>query len=143
MAFGGFSQEGSAPMAEINVIPLVDIMLVLLVIFIITAPVLTHAVKVDLPQAEGQPAPDEFDAVTLTIDADGALHWNDQPLPNELLDQWLRREVAGNAQFTLHLRADRAVPYDRVAQVLATSRNVGVSRIGFVMEPGGPAESSE
>ncbi len=135
MAFGSFNQDGGAPMAEINVIPLVDIMLVLLVIFIITAPVLTHAVKVDLPKAQGSPTAEEVNAVTLAIDAQGALYWNDQPLPPELLPEWLEREVVADPGFTLRLRADREAAYDHVARAMAAGRQAGVARIGFVMEP--------
>src|SRR5262245_62980340 len=107
MAFGGFDKgSGPAPMAEINMIPLIDVMLVLLVIFIITAPLLTHAVKVDLPRAASQPNITKPDNVQLAIDAGGRVYWN-----GEVLDRsgWRSRmDAAGQQkpQPEVHIRAD-------------------------------------
>ena len=138
MAFGGFNQDGGADMAEINVIPLVDIMLVLLVIFIITAPVITHSVKVDLPRAshERHEAPPE--AITLSLDAEGALYWDQEPLAAEALPARLARAVAERPDLELHLRADQHTPYERLARLLTQARAAGVLRIGFITEPEGP-----
>jgi biopolymer transport protein ExbD len=123
------------PMAEINMIPLIDVMLVLLVIFIITAPLLTHAVKVDLPKASSAPNITKPDNVQLAIDAEGRVYWN-----GEVLDRsgWrLRMEAAAGLkpQPEIHLRADGAVPYRKVAEVLADATRSGVTRIGFVSDP--------
>src|SRR3954462_9150823 len=112
MAFGGFRQEGQpAAMAEINMIPLIDVMLVLLVIFIITAPLLTHAVKVDLPRASSRPNQTKPDNVQLGIDAAGLVYWN-----GEMLDRpaWRSRMQAAGALRPapeIHIRADGSVAY--------------------------------
>lgn len=137
MAFGGFSRDDSSDMAEINVIPLVDIMLVLLVIFIITAPVITHAVKVDLPRASHEVNRIDLETVTLSIDGRGGLHWNNEAVSVEQFEARLARDVARNPDMELHLRADQTTPYERVAWVLTRARAAGVVRIGFVTQPEG------
>jgi len=136
MAFGGFGRDGgTAPMSEINMIPLIDVMLVLLVIFIITAPLLTHAVKVDLPKASSAANITKPDNVQLGIDAGGIVYWN-----GEVLDRsgWRSRMDAAAAQRPqpeVHIRADGAVAYRRVAQVMSDAAKAGLSRIGFVTDP--------
>lgn len=135
MAFGGLGGGREEPMAEMNVIPLVDIMLVLLVIFIITAPVLTHAVKVDMPQASSTPNETTPDTITLAIDAAGRLYWNDAPMEYDALQDRLANVARIDAEAEVHLRAEKTTPYDNVARVLAAGRNAGISRLGFVMEP--------
>ncbi|WP_018233972.1 ExbD/TolR family protein [Thioalkalivibrio thiocyanodenitrificans] len=137
MAFGGFSRDSGGDMAEINVIPLVDIMLVLLVIFIITAPVMTHAVNVDLPRASHEVNHVTLETVTLSIDAQGGLYWDNDPVPVDRLEARLARAVAGNPDLELHLRADQATAYERVAWVLTRARSAGVVRIGFITQPEG------
>src|SRR5476651_1433111 len=136
MAFGGFSKGGdSAPMAEINMIPLIDVMLVLLVIFIITAPLLTHAVKVDLPKASSQPNLTKPDNVQLAIDAEGRVYWNGAVLDRAA---WRARMGAAAAQKPVpevHIRADGAVAYGKVAEVMADAAKAGLTRIGFVSDP--------
>ena len=136
MAFGGFDKgSGNAPMAEINMIPLIDVMLVLLVIFIITAPLLTHAVKVDLPKASSQANQTKPDNIQLAIDRSGTVFWN-----GEIVDaaQWRERMAAAarlEPQPEVHLRADGEVAYRRVAQVMSDAAKVGLTRIGFVTDP--------
>ena len=136
MAFGGFDKGGgSAPMAEINMIPLIDVMLVLLVIFIITAPLLTHAVKVDLPKASSQVNQTKPDNIQLAIDHSGTVFWN-----GEIVDaaQWRERMAAAakiQPQPEVHLRADGDVAYRRVAQEMSDAAKVGLTRIGFVTDP--------
>jgi biopolymer transport protein ExbD len=136
MAFGGFNRDGNAaPMAEINMIPLIDVMLVLLVIFIITAPLLTHAVKVELPKVSSRPNVTKPDNVQLAIDAAGRVYWN-----GEVLDRsgWRSRMDAAaglKPQPEVHLRADGAVPYRKVAEVMADAAKAGLTRIGFVSDP--------
>ena len=136
MAFGGFRQtHASAPMAEINMVPLIDVMLVLLVIFIITAPLLTNAVRLDLPKASSQPNPTAPDHVALSITADGALFWNGERVERPELQRRLAAAASRQPQPELHLHADRSTPYQAIAEVMADSSNAGVARMGFVSEP--------
>ena len=136
MAFGGFRQPGGAtPMAEINMIPLIDVMLVLLVIFIITAPLFTHAVKLDLPKASSQPNPTKPDHISLSIDAAGTLFWNGEHVERVALRERLAQASQRSPQPEVHLRADRATRYQAIAEVMADSASAGMSRIGFVSEP--------
>jgi biopolymer transport protein TolR len=127
---------GSAPMADINMTPLIDVMLVLLVIFIITAPLMVGAVKVDLPKASG-PALTAAAAPSLAvaIDKDGTVFLRDQALAGDLLEQALRAAATQNPDTELQLRADSAVPYGRVAEFMALAQRAGLSRIGFVTQP--------
>jgi biopolymer transport protein ExbD len=136
MAFGDFKQ-GAQPvaMAEINMIPLIDVMLVLLVIFIITAPLLTHAVKLDLPKASSQPNLTRPDHITLSIDAGGALYWNGEHVGREQLRERLAAASAQRPQPEVHLRADRASRYQSIAEVMSDAAAAGIGRIGFVSEP--------
>jgi len=141
MSFGGFErgQAPSQPMAEINVTPLVDVMLVLLVIFIITAPLLASAIKLDLPDVKSAPAAGRADAIRLAIDADGHFFWNEQRLQNDgELATRLAEAAKAQPQPELHLRADKATRYERLAQLMAAAQDAGLTRIGFVTEP--PAE---
>jgi biopolymer transport protein ExbD len=136
MAFGGFKQGNApAPMAEINMIPLIDVMLVLLVIFIITAPLLTHAVKLDLPQASSQPNLTKPEHVSLSIDAEGALYWNGERVERVALRERLATAAAQRPQPEIHLRADRAARYQPIAEAMADAANARIARIGFVSEP--------
>jgi biopolymer transport protein ExbD len=136
MAFGGFNKGGSAaPMAEINMIPLIDVMLVLLVIFIITAPLLTHAVKLDLPKAASTPNLTKPDNIQLAIDAESKLYWNGEVVDRATLRERLDAAAKQDPQPELHLRADQATQYRAVAEVLADSARVGLTRIGFVSDP--------
>ena len=134
MAFGSF-EEGSAgqPMAEINTTPLVDVMLVLLVIFIITAPLFHQAVPIDLPQVSATKIEDKPEVIQLAVDAEGLLFWNGEAIHRDALDD--RLAAAAARQPELHLRADRAVRYDKVADVLAAAQQAGVVKIAFVTEP--------
>jgi biopolymer transport protein ExbD len=136
MAFGSFNRGGEgAPMAEINMIPLIDVMLVLLVIFIITAPLLTHAVKVDLPKASSQPNITKPDNVQLAIDAVGRVYWNGEALDRSGWRSRMDAAAGLNPQPEVHIRADGAVPYRNVAGVMADAAKSGLTRIGFVSDP--------
>ncbi|MGB5147719.1 MAG: biopolymer transporter ExbD [Porticoccaceae bacterium] len=135
MAFGDGIGQSQRSSADINIVPLVDVILVLLVIFIVTAPLITQAVKVDLPDAESQPAEPLEKPVVVTIEADGRLHWAGSPLTLAELEQ-RARGLAARPGAELHIEADRAVAYDAVAQVLAAAARAGVERIGFVTDPG-------
>jgi len=137
MSFGGFEQRGAQqPMSEINTTPLVDVMLVLLVIFIITAPLLTHAIKLDLPNAQAPAGAEKPETITLSIDASGALFWNDEPLTEaSRLPERLAAAAARKPQPELHLRADRETRYQRIAEVMASAQQAGIAKIGFVTDP--------
>ena len=136
MAFGGFSREGNAaPMAEINMIPLIDVMLVLLVIFIITAPLLTHAVKVDLPKASSSPNLTKPDNIQLAVDADGWIFWNGERLERSDARARMAAAAALKPRPELHIRADGSVAYRKVAEVMSDAAKAGLTRIGFVTSP--------
>ena len=136
MSPGFFEQDDEhKPMAEINMIPLIDVMLVLLVIFIITAPLLTHSVKVDLPKASSNPNITKPDNVQLAINAEGLVYWNGEVVDRPGLRA--RMDAASNLkpQPEIHIRADGAVAYRKVAEVIADSAKAGLTRIGFISDP--------
>jgi len=136
MAFGGFNEnQHQAPMAEINVTPMVDVMLVLLVIFIITAPLFTHAIKLELPNAPSQAAPEKPETITLAINAEGKLFWNNAPITREELSQRIATASGKKPQPELQLRADKATRYEVIAQVMSAAQNGGMTKIGFVTDP--------
>ena len=137
MAFGSFNKAGeSAPMAEINMIPLIDVMLVLLVIFIITAPLLTHAVKIDLPKASSQPNITQPENIQLAIKSSGEVYWNGVAIDKASLAARMATAARLDPQPEVHLRADRATEYQRVAEVMSAAARAGLTKIGFVTEPG-------
>ena len=136
MAFGSFDRSGgNAPMAEINMIPLIDVMLVLLVIFIITAPLLTHAVKIDLPKASSQPNLTKPEHIQIAIDSSSALFWNGEKLDRAAMRSRLAAASRQAPQPEIHLSADKATPYQAVAEVMADAAKSGMTRIGFVSNP--------
>jgi biopolymer transport protein TolR len=135
MAFGRLeSRKPDAPMSEINVTPMVDVMLVLLVIFILTAPLMTSAIRLNLPQSEGGESGGSPQAVTLVVDAQGALFLNDQPITQDALRQRLSDSAKRNPNTELELRADQSVPYGRVVEAMGLAQKAGLSRIGFVAQ---------
>ena len=137
MAMGSFDSRRSAgPVAEMNVVPLVDVMLVLLVIFIITAPLLTHSVKIDLPKASSAANITQPDHIEFGIRAGGALFWNGEPVTLEALQARFAAEARKQPQPELHIRADRHAEYDSVAKVMSAAAKAGLTRIGFVTDPG-------
>ncbi len=136
MAFASFdAQKGNAPMAEINMVPLIDVMLVLLVIFIVTAPLLSHSIKLDLPKASAQVLSTPPAKVDVSIDANAVRYWNGTAISREDLAARLMQEGAKPVQPELHLRADQRVPYRAVAETLADASKAGLSKIGFVTDP--------
>ncbi|WP_085314460.1 ExbD/TolR family protein [Derxia lacustris] len=141
MAFDGFSprREPRAPIADINTTPLVDVMLVLLVVFIVAAPLLGAAIRLDLPSAGGTQAVAAGTRVTVAIEADGAAHWDADPLPidDEELARRLKSAAAARPSPQLLINADRAVRYERVAIVLGMARAAGLEQVGFVALPDG------
>ena len=136
MAFGGFNDNGhQAPMAEINVTPMVDVMLVLLVIFIITAPLFTHAVKLELPTASSAPAPEKPESITLSINAEGKLFWNNAAVNLDELGTRFATAAQKKPQPELQLRADKSTRYEVIAQVMSAAQTNGMTKIGFVTNP--------
>lgn len=138
MAFGGFEQNkaGTHTVAEINMIPLIDVMLVLLVIFMITAPLMTHSVKIDLPKASSEVQQPDKEAINLSIDTTGQLFWNEETVTRELLTQRLNDLFQERGELAeLHIRADKEVPYHFVAETLADASKIGITKMGFVSEP--------
>ena len=153
MAFASFdNRRGAAPMAEINMVPLIDVMLVLLVIFIVTAPLLTHAVKLDLPRASSSAQVPKPNKIEFAIDAAGKRFYNGEPVSREQAAQRFTQAVAASTPAVaggagasasaepqpppeLHLRADQTVAYRLVAETLADAGTAGLTRIGFVSEP--------
>ena len=135
MAFGEFARGGNAPLSEINMVPLIDVMLVLLVIFIVTAPLLTHAVKIDLPRASSEVNPTQRENVQLAISADGEVHWNGELLPRSALEPRFAEAARAALQPELHIRADRKAEYGNVAEVMSMAARAGLTRIGFVTDP--------
>ncbi len=136
MAFGSFSQEGrGAPMSEINMVPLIDVMLVLLIVFMITAPLLTHAVKIDLPTAASAANNEKPETVTLAVDDAGVLYWNDRRIEDAELATRLAEAAAKPVQPELHLRADRETRYQKLAEIMSAARQAGIQKMGFVTVP--------
>ena len=136
MAFGRLERtKGEPPMSEINVTPLVDVMLVLVVIFIITAPLLASSIRLDLPKAEGAQPGDAPRFVTLVVDKAGQLFLNDKPVAAPQLAEQLAATAKQNPETEIQLRADQGVPYGKVVEVMGIAHKAGLSRIGFVAEP--------
>ena len=137
MAFGT-QDDTDDVMNEINMTPLVDVMLVLLIIFIITVPVMKHSVNVDLPRATSTPQDAKPDTIRLSVDAQGRYFWNETPITEEDLLPRLQAEARREPQPELHLRGDRDARYERVALALAAAQRSGLRKIGFVTEPKAP-----
>lgn len=135
MAFSTGS-GGGGPMAEINVTPLVDVMLVLLIIFMITTPLMTHKVKVDLPRTtlEVRPEP-PLQPITLAIKESGDIYWNDQPINRQLLDSQLAIEAQKVPQPQVDIRADAPTRYKIIQEVVKMAKEKGIRKIGFVATP--------
>ena len=131
----GTQDDSDQMLSEINMIPFIDVMLVLLIIFIITVPVIKHAVNVELPQASNQKLLDKPENVRLTVDAEGAYYWNDIKVGDSDLQQRLSAAASQEPQPELHIRGDKAVRYERVALAMAAAQRAGVRKIGFVTEP--------
>ena len=136
MAFGSFNDGDSRPLqSDINMVPLIDVMLVLLIVFMITAPLLTHSVKIDLPQASSQPTQEKPQTVSLSINADGQLFWNNELIDSATLPARLTVAAAQTPQPELQLRADRDTRYQQLAEVMSQARAAGIEKMGFITQP--------
>ncbi len=134
MAFGTQDAPDEV-MNEINMTPLVDVMLVLLIIFIITIPVMKHAVTIDLPRATNLQQDQKPETVRLSVDAAGSYFWNENRVEDAALSELLKAQAAKNPQPDLHIRGDKNARYERVAQAMAAAQQAGVKKIGFITEP--------
>ena len=130
MSIGGGGED--EPMMEMNMTPLIDVLLVLLVMFIITIPVMTHAVKLDMPRPTNAAKLSDPVVIKLEIDFDGTVLWNGSPVTVDSLDGYFRREAANDPQPELHIRPNKRASYDVVARVLAAAQRNGLLKIGFV-----------
>ncbi|ASL42914.1 Biopolymer transport protein ExbD [Burkholderia sp. AD24] len=136
MAMSPFaSDDDDGLMNEINMTPLVDVMLVLLIVFMVTIPVIRHAVKIDLPHASSQKEDTKPAQVTVAIDADGNVLWDDQKVDEAALSTKIAQAAQADPQPELHLDADRKVPYEKVAEVMSAAQAGGLTKIGFVTQP--------
>lgn len=137
MAFGSFdSKNGGQTMSEINMVPLIDVMLVLLVIFIITAPLLSHSIKINVPQVSAEPVEQEPVVIDLAVNEVGQLFWNEQPVLLEELTPRLKQEASQEPQPQLRIRADLDTRYEVLAEIMGSARASGLKRVGFVTRPG-------
>jgi biopolymer transport protein ExbD len=135
MAFGNGLEANDDVVSDINMVPLIDVMLVLLIIFILTVPVMTHTVKLDLPRASNTPNAVKPETVNLSVDADGAVFWNEDKVAEAELDQRLATAAQQSPQPEVHIRGDRKVAYEHVASVMAAVQRSGLLKLGFVTEP--------
>jgi len=135
MAFGGGFDSDNEVMSEINMTPLVDVMLVLLIIFIITVPVLTHSVKVDLPRVSNEKQEIKPQTVTLTVKADGSVFWDDAAIDATALELKLSEQAQKQPQPEVHIRGDKAAPYEHVLKTMAAVQQSGLLKLGFISEP--------
>ncbi|WP_414451396.1 ExbD/TolR family protein [Burkholderia sp. 22PA0099] len=131
-SFGDDDDDGL--MNEINMTPLVDVMLVLLIIFLVTLPAIHHAVKIDLPHASSQKVEEKPKTIDLAIQADGTVTWNDQPVSTTELDAKIAEAAKVDPQPELHIRADHKIAYENVAQVMSAAQAGGLTKLGFVTE---------
>ena len=122
-------------LSEINMTPLVDVMLVLLIIFIITVPVLTHSVNIDLPRASNQPNVVKPQTITISVTQDGQVYWNELLVDKQQLSLKLQQVAAQQPQAEVHIRGDKKVDYEYVMQVMAEAQRNGVQKLGFITEP--------
>jgi biopolymer transport protein ExbD/biopolymer transport protein TolR len=140
MAFGRLERVNRpAPMSDINMTPLIDVMLVLLVIFMITAPLMTSSLKLDLPKADGAKPNDTPQFVSVAIDPQGKLYFGEEALEAPAFAQRIAETARNNPRTEVQLRADTTVPYGRVAELIDMVQKAGLNRIGFVTAPGGAA----
>jgi biopolymer transport protein ExbD len=133
---GGGAPDEEKPMSEINTTPLVDVMLVLLILFLITIPVITQSVKVDLPQAANIPTQTKPENINIAVDAEGNVFWNTAQLPNqEALLERIKQVAVLDPQPEIHVRGDRNTAYEHIGRVIVTCQRGGIQKVGFITEP--------
>ena len=135
MAFGRAPENHDEVLSEINVTPFVDVMLVLLVVLILAVPVLTHAVKLDLPQAQAQPDSSQTDAITIVVTRDGILFWENDALPEEIFEKRLQSLAQQKIQPEIRIRGDRQAEYGHIIRVMAAAQRAGIRKVGFITRP--------
>ena len=132
----GIPDQEEKPMSEINTTPLVDVMLVLLILFLITIPVITQSVKVDLPKAANIPTQTKPENINIAVDRDGNIFWNTAMVPNqEALLERIKQIAVMDPQPEVHVRGDRATPYEYVGRVIVICQRGGIQKVGFITEP--------
>ena len=135
MSIGGLEDEDK-PMSEINTTPLVDVMLVLLILFLITIPVITQSVKVDLPKAANIPTQTKPENINIAVDAEGNVFWNTALVPNqEALLERIKQVAVMDPQPEIHLRGDRGTAYEHIGRVMVACQRGGIMKVGFITEP--------
>lgn len=137
MSFGSFdSNKGSSTtLSEINMVPLIDVMLVLLVIFMITAPLLSHSIQINLPQASSAPVKQDPVIIDVAIDSQGAMFWNEEPISPAALEARFFSQAQLDPQPELRIRADLNTRYEVLAQIMGSAKNAGLTRLGFITRP--------
>jgi biopolymer transport protein ExbD len=135
MAMGSLGDSEDEFNPEINTTPLVDVMLVLLIIFMITIPVMNHAVKIDLPRATNEPNETKPENINLSVDEDGAFWWNMEQISQEDLQARINIAARQDPQPEIHIRGARTVQYEKVAQIMAAVQRAGLRKIGFPLDP--------
>ncbi len=135
MAMGSLSDTDDDFNPEINTTPLVDVMLVLLIIFIITIPVINHSVKIDLPRATNQRDEIKPENINLSIDAQGLMYWNTEIIDAEQMNARIAEASKKTPQPELHIRAERTTQYEKIVEIMAAAQSGGLSKIGFVTDP--------
>jgi biopolymer transport protein ExbD len=141
MSFGSFDSGASRPMVEINTTPLVDVMLVLLIIFLVTAPLMTQSIPLDLPQTKAQTVDDKARTIRLSLDREGQLYWDDTPFDGEgenrlqTLESRLLAMAASERDLEVRLSADRDSRYQQIAEIMAVVKRAGIVKLGFVIVP--------
>lgn len=141
-SFGSFSSDRqqtgtTGTISEINMIPLIDVILVLLIIFMITTPLMTHSIKIDVPRVTSQPAEQDPESIDLAIKATGEMYWNNEEVTMDSMREKMRELVAvqEDKPINLRIRADGEALYEQIAQVMAAARSTGVRRLGFITTP--------
>ena len=133
MSFGGFEKNNnSSPMSEINTTPLVDVMLVLLIIFMVTAPLITNTININLPNSKSAASQEKPNVINLSLDDQGKLFWNGKQINEQELPQLLQNEVAKKRDTELHLQADRNTRYQKITDIMTEANKAGISKLGFV-----------
>lgn len=138
MAMGSSKNDDDAEMSDINMTPLIDVMLVLLIIFIITLPVITHSVQIDLPKASNQPTNTKPDVITLSVNKEGDIFWNDIAINKEQLAKQLQESSSKTPQPDIHIRGDKKTEYNNMIVVMNAVQLAGLTKIGFITEPPSP-----